>query len=91
MILVLKEGRTIAIHTDEQEFVVDLYPGCEIIKVANDAIELTRDKEGRLTGLPEDPRSKGIPCIELKRHGSIEQRIADLEAALAALIGGGTL
>ena len=90
LILVIKAGKVIATHTDEQEYVIDRYPAdCEIIKVADSVIEFPRDEEGRPTVLPEDPRSKGVPHIDLRRQGTTEQRLADLEAALAALLGGG--
>lgn len=90
MILVIKAGKVVAIHTDEQEYVITRYPAdCEVIKVADDAVDFPRDGEGRPTGLPEDPRPKGIPYTDLKKQGTTEQRIADLEAALAALLGGG--
>lgn len=90
LILVIKAGKTIAIHADEQEYVVTRYPAdCEVIKVADNAVEFPRDEEGRPTWLPEDPRPKGVPYIDLKRYGTTEQRLADLEAALAALLGGG--
>ncbi|MDI6711456.1 MAG: hypothetical protein QME76_12380 [Bacillota bacterium] len=89
MILVIKEGKVIATHTDDQEYVVDHYPDCDVIKVVDNAVEFPRDKEGRPTGLPEDPRLKGVPYVDLKRQGITKQRLADLETALAALLGGG--
>lgn len=89
MILVIKSGKVIATHTDEQEYVIDRYPAdCEIIKVADNVVEFPHDEEGKPTGLPEDPRPKGIPYIGLKKQGTTEQRLADLEAAIAALLGG---
>ncbi|MGB9661347.1 MAG: hypothetical protein ACPL5F_04930 [Moorellaceae bacterium] len=89
MILVIKAGKVIAIHTDEQEYVINRYPAeCEVIKIADSAVEFPRNEEGRPTGLPEDPRPKGMPYIDLKKQGTTEQRLADLEAAIAALIGG---
>lgn len=90
LILIIKAGKVIATHTDEQEYVVDHYPAdCEVIKVADNAMEFPRDEEGRPTGLPEDPRPKGVSYVDLRSQGTTEQRIADLEAALAALLGGG--
>jgi hypothetical protein len=90
LILVIKAGKTIAVHTDEQEYVVTRYPAdCEFIKVADNAVEFPHDEEGRPTGLPEDPRPKGVSYVDLKKQGTTEQRLADLEVALVALLGGG--
>lgn len=90
MLLVIKEGKVIATHTDEQTYVIDRYPAdCEIIKVADNAVEFPRDEEGRPIGLPEDPRLKGVSYEDLKKQGTTEQRLADIEAALAVLLGGG--
>lgn len=90
MILVIKEGKAIAAHTNEQEYVIDRYPAdCEIIKVADNIVKFPEDEEDRPTGLPEDPRPKGVPYVDLKKQGTTEQRLTDLEAALAALLGGG--
>jgi len=89
LILVIKAGKTIAVHTDEQEYVVTRYPAdYEVIKVADSAVEFPYDEEGRPAGLPEDPRSKGVSYVDLRKQGTIEQRLADLEAALAAILGG---
>ncbi|MEW6045011.1 MAG: hypothetical protein AB1609_00780 [Bacillota bacterium] len=90
MILVIKAGKVIATHTNEQEYVIDRYPAdCEVIKVVDNAVEFPLDEQGSPRGLPEDPRSKGIPYVDLKKQGTAEQRLADLEAAIAALLGGG--
>ena len=77
MILVCKNGRVIAYHDDNQD-VIDKYPDCEIFKV--DMVEF--DEEG----WPLYPQRGGA---NLRSIGGIEQRIADLETALAALLGGG--
>ena len=78
MILVIKDGKVIAYHEDGQD-VLDKYPNCAIIKVKDE--EVVFDEEG----WPQVPQSG----IDLQTIGNMEQRIADLEAALAALLGGG--
>jgi len=78
MILVIKDGKVIAYHEDEQD-VLDKYPGCAIMKVKDE--EVTFDEEG----WPQMPKSG----IDLRTMGNTEQRLADIEAALAALLGGG--
>lgn len=79
MILVIKDGKVIAYHEDGQD-VLDKYPNCAIIKVKDE--EVVFDEEG----WPQVPQSG----IDLRIAGSVEQRLADLEAALVALLGGGT-
>ena len=76
MILVIKDGKVIAYHEDGQD-VLDKYPNCAIIKVKDE--EVVFDEEG----WPQMPQSG----IELRIVGNVEQRLADLEAALAALLG----
>lgn len=78
MILVIKDGKVIAYHEDGQD-VLDKYPNCAIIKVKDE--EVVFDEEG----WPQMPQSG----IDLRIVGNVEQRLADLEAALAALLGGG--
>jgi len=77
MILVIKDGKVIAYHEDGQD-VLDKYPNCAIIKVKDE--EVVFDEEG----WPQVPQSG----IDLRTMGNMEQRIADLEAAIAALLGG---
>ena len=77
MILVIKDGKVIAYHEDGQD-VLDKYPNCAIIKVKDE--EVVFDEEG----WPQVPHSG----IDLRIVGSVGQRLADLEAALAALLGG---
>lgn len=79
MILVIKDGKVIAYHEDGQD-VLDKYPNCAIIKAKDE--EVVFDEEG----WPQVPQSG----IDLRIAGSVEQRLADLEAALVALLGGGT-
>ena len=82
MILVIKGGKVIAYHEDGQD-VLDKYPNCAIIKVKDE--DVVFDEEG----WPQMPQS-GIDCgIDLRTMGNVKQRIADLEAALTALLGGG--
>ena len=78
MILVIKDGKVIAYHEDGQD-VLDKYPNCAIIKVKGE--EVVFDEEG----WPQVPQSG----IDLRIVGSVGQRLADLEAALVALLGGG--
>lgn len=81
MILVCKNKKVIAFHTDEQEYVVDRYPAdCEILKVDDSKVEF--DEEG----FPKYPE-KGAENLRVK--GSIEQRLRDIEMALATILGGG--
>ncbi len=80
MILVIKGGKVIAYHNDNQEDVIkNKYPGCELIKIADNDVQF--DEEG----WPLVPQSG----IRLNMIGTTEQRLADLEAALIALLGGG--
>lgn len=78
MILVIKDGKVIAYHEDGQD-VLDKYPNCTIIKVKDE--EIVFDEEG----WPQMPQSG----IDLRIAGTAEQRLADLEVALMALLGGG--
>lgn len=78
MILVIKDGKVIAYHEDGQD-VLDKYPNCAIIKVKDE--EVVFDEEG----WPQMPQSG----IDLRIVGNVEQRLADLEVALMALLGGG--
>ncbi|MFZ5688689.1 MAG: hypothetical protein ACOY9Y_11040 [Bacillota bacterium] len=88
MILVIKNSKVIATHTDEQTYIIDRYPvECEIIKVADNAVEFTQDEEGRQTGLPEDPRLKGVPYVNLKTTPTAEQRLEALEIAMLTNLG----
>ena len=85
MILVIKGGKkggkVIAYHEDGQD-VLDKYPNCAIVRIKDE--DVVFDEEG----WPQVPQSG----IELRIIGNMEQRIADLEAALVALlgVGGGT-
>lgn len=89
MILVIRNSKVIAYHSDDQEYVIDHYPvDCEIIRVADNVVEFSLSEDGA-TNMPEDPRPKGVPYTDLRKQGTAEQRIADLETALAALLGGG--
>jgi hypothetical protein len=79
MILVCKNNKVIAYHDDNQDDIINKYPADhEIIKV--DIVEFDED------GWPLYPRSGGT---NLRTMGNTEQRIADLEAAIAAILGGG--
>ena len=77
MILVIKDGKVIAYHEDGQD-VLDKYPNCAIVRIKDE--DVVFDEEG----WPQVPQSG----IDLRIAGSVEQRLADLEAALAALLGG---
>jgi len=80
MILVCKNRKVIAYHTDDQEYVIDRYPqDCEILKVE----QVEFDEEG----WPLYPEGK--PALDLRTTGSTEQRLRDLEMALSYLLGGG--
>jgi len=80
MILVVKDSKVIAYHGDNQEDVIkNKYPGCELIKIADNEVEF--DEEG----WPLAPQGG----TRLDILGTLEQRLADLEVALAALLGGG--
>jgi len=80
MILVCKNRKVIAYHTDDQEYVIDRYPqDCEILKVE----QVEFDEEG----WPLYP--EGQPALDLRTTGSTEQRLRDLEMALSYLLGGG--
>jgi len=78
MILVIKDGKVIAYHEDGQD-VLDKYPNCAIVRIKDE--DVVFDEEG----WPQMPQSG----IDLRIAGSVEQRLVDLEAALAALLGGG--
>jgi len=81
MILVCKDRKVIAYHTDDQEYVIDRYPqDCEILKVE----QVEFDEEG----WPLYPEGK--PALDLRTTGSTEQRLRDLEMALSYLLGGGS-
>jgi len=81
MILVCKNRKVIAYHSDEQEYVIDRYPqDCEILKVE----QVEFDEEG----WPLYPEGK--PALDLRTTGSTEQRLRDLEMALSYLLGGGS-
>lgn len=78
MILVIKNGKVFAIHTDEQEYVVNNYAAdCDVIKVPDDAVEFPRDAAGRPVGMPEDPRPKGVSYIDLRKQGTSEEVLAN--------------
>ena len=77
MILVIKDGKVIAYHEDGQD-VLDKYPNCAIVRIKDK--DVVFDEEG----WPQMPQSG----IDLRIVSSAEQRLADLEAALAALLGG---
>jgi len=80
MILVCKDRKVIAYHTDDQEYVIDRYPqDCEILKV--EQVEFNEE------GWPLYPEGK--PALDLRTTGSTEQRLRDLEMALSYLLGGG--
>ena len=80
MILICKDRRVIAYHTDDQEYVIERYPqDCEILKVE----QVEFDEEG----WPKYPEGK--PTVDLRLLGNTEQRLRDLEIALAYLLGGG--
>ena len=79
MIIVVRKGKILATHTDDQEYVVDRYSqDCDIIKA-----------DGSFAPDMDDPRKDGIPFVDLRKIGSLDQRIADLEAANATILGGG--
>jgi len=78
MILVVKNNKVIAYHGDNQEDVIkDKYPG-ELIKIADSEAQF--DEEG----WPRIPQGGGI---KLNKMETLKQRVADLEVAVAAILG----
>lgn len=78
MILVIKGGKVIAYHEDGQD-VLDKYPNCAIVRIKDE--DVVFDEEG----WPQVPQSG----IDLRTMGNMEQRISDLEMAIAVILGGG--
>ncbi|MBO8158817.1 hypothetical protein [Thermosyntropha sp.] len=80
MILVIKGGRVLAYHADTQkDDIINKYLDSELVQVPDNEVQF--DEEG----WPLLPQNTGVNINTL---GSTEQRIADLEVALAAIIGG---
>jgi len=79
MILVVKNNKVIAYHSDNQEDVIkDKYPWCELMKIADSEAQF--DEEG----WPRIPQGGGI---KLNKMETLKQRVADLEVAVAAILG----
>ncbi len=88
MLFVIRNGKVFATHDDNQE-ILDKYPqGCEIIQIDDLQVKAYLQKFGEeVTEIP-DPRNEIQEWVDIRKVGALKQRLADLEEALAALLGG---
>jgi uncharacterized protein with von Willebrand factor type A (vWA) domain len=88
MLFVIRNGKVFATHSDTQN-VVDKYPqNYDIIQISDAVAHAYLSQFGEGEEIP-DPRTRGIDAVDVRVMGTYEQKIADLEEALAQLLGGG--